>query len=95
MNVAKKFGIIEKGADRRYINYGKLFEIHRDTPAYRDAVNKVLSEDLDIENTELVLRMISEGKIKVVSGGISHIGLEGITATRELMQPARTKQFWD
>ncbi|MBQ4368988.1 MAG: ATP-dependent helicase, partial [Candidatus Methanomethylophilus sp.] len=89
MNVAKKFGIIEKGADRRYINYGKLFEIHRDTPAYRDAVNKVLSEDLDIENTELVLRMISEGKIKVVSGGISHIGLEGITATRELMQPAR------
>ena len=89
MNVAKKFGIIEKGADRRYINYGRLFDIHRDTPAYKDAVNKVLSEDLDIENTEKVLQFIAEGKIRIVSGTISRVGHEGITASKELMQPAR------
>ncbi len=89
MNVAKKFGIIEKGADRRYINYNRLFELHKDTPAYNDALNKVLDEDLDIENTEKVLKLISERKINIVSGGISRIGLEGITATKELMQPAR------
>ncbi len=89
MNVAKKFGIIEKGADRRYINYNRLFELHKDTPAYNDAVNKVLDEDLDIENTEKVLKLISERKINIVSGGISRIGIEGITASKELMQPAR------
>ncbi|AGI48506.1 Lhr-like helicase [Thermoplasmatales archaeon BRNA1] len=89
MNVAKKFGIIEKGADRRYINYGRLFDIHKDTPAYNDAVNKVLWEDLDIENTELALRLIHDGKISVVMQGASSIGLEGITRTKELMQPAR------
>ena len=89
MNVAKKFGIIEKGADRRYINYNRLFELHKDTPAYNDALNKVLDEDLDIENTEKVLKLIAERKINIVSGGISRIGLEGITATKELMQPAR------
>lgn len=89
LNVAKKFGIIEKGADRRYVNYNRLFDLHKDTPAYNDAINKVLREDLDIPNTDRVLTMISEGKIKVVTGGISRIGLEGITATKELMQPAR------
>lgn len=89
MNVAKKFGIIEKGADRRYINYNRLFELHKDTPAYNDAVNKVLDEDLDVENTERVLKLIADRKIVVTSGGISRIGLEGITATKELMQPAR------
>ena len=89
VNVAKKFGIIEKKADRRYVNYAKLFEIHADTPAYADAVNKVLWEDLDIENTEKALRMMHDGTIKVVSQTLSPVGLEGVTRTKELMQPAR------
>ncbi|MCQ2069514.1 MAG: DEAD/DEAH box helicase [archaeon] len=89
MYVAKKFGIIEKGADRRYINYKKLFEIHKDSPAYNDAVNIVLYEDLDIPNTELALKYINEGKIEIVEQGTSKIGLEGITRSKELMQPAR------
>ncbi len=89
VNIAKKFGIIEKGADRRYINYGRLFDLHKDTPAYNDAFNMVIWEDLDVPDTETVVRLISEGKIKVVEQGISDIGLEGITRTKELMQPAR------
>lgn len=89
LNVAKKFGIVEKNADRRYVNYNRLFEIHKDTPAYNDAIRKVLDEDLDIENTERVLKLISERKIKVVTGPMSRIGLEGIAASKELMQPAR------
>lgn len=89
INIAKKFGIIEKTADRRYVNYGRLFDLHRNTPAFNDSIDKVLKEDLDITHTELVLRMIADGEISVVIGGISRIGLEGITATKELMQPAR------
>ncbi|MGI6008656.1 MAG: DEAD/DEAH box helicase [Methanomethylophilus sp.] len=89
MNIAKKFGIIEKGADRRYINYGRLFDLHKDTPAYNDAFNMVIWEDLDVPNTEKVVKMISEGKIRVVEQGVSSVGLEGITRTKELMQPAR------
>lgn len=88
-NVAKKFGIVEKGADHRYINYGRLFDLHKDTPVYNDAVNMVLNEDLDIPNTERAVKLIADGAVKVVAGGISHVGLEGITRTKELMQPAR------
>lgn len=87
--VAKKFGIIEKKADHRFMNFGRLFDLHRGTPAYNEAVNKVLWEDLDLENTEKVLSMIAEGQIEIRTSGISPIGLEGVTRSKELMQPMR------
>ncbi len=87
--VAKKFGIVEKNADHRFMNFQRLFDLHRDTPAYREAVDKVLFEDLDIPNAEKVVSMMASGGIGVVSGGISAIGLEGITRSKELMQPVR------
>lgn len=87
--VAKKFGIVEKEADHRFMNFGRLFELHKDTPAYKEAINKVLWEDLDIPNTEKVVSMIANGEIELITGRISAIGLEGITRSKELMQPVR------
>ncbi len=87
--VAKKFGIINKDADHRFMNFSRLFEMHKDTPAYKEAVNKVLWEDLDIPCAEKAVSDIAEGRIRVVLGGISPIGLEGIVRSKELMQPVR------
>ena len=87
--VAKKFGIVEKEADHRFMNFGRLFDLHKDTPAYTEAINKVLWEDLDIPNTEKVVSMIADGSLEMVTGRISAIGLEGITRSKELMQPVR------
>jgi len=87
--VAKKFGIIEKEADHRFMNFSRLFDLHKDTPAYREAIEKVLWEDLDIPNTEKVVKMIADGEIEMVTGRLSPIGLEGITRSKELMQPLR------
>ena len=89
VHVAKKFGIIEKGADHRFINFNRLFDLHKDTPAYNEAINMVLWEDLDINNSELVFKLLSEGNIKIETCGVSHIGNEGITRSKELMQPRR------
>lgn len=89
VHVAKKFGIIEKDADHRFMNFNRLFDIHQGTPAYDDAVNLVLYEDLDIKNAENVVSLMSEGKIEVVMGRLSPIGLEGVTRSKELMQPVR------
>ncbi|MBQ7702173.1 MAG: ATP-dependent helicase, partial [Candidatus Methanomethylophilaceae archaeon] len=75
--------------DNRYINFNKLFELHQDTPAYSEAVNKVLWEDLDIPGTETVVKAIADGEIKVEVCRISPIGMEGITRSKELMQPMR------
>ena len=87
--VAKKFGIIEKEADHRFMNFSRLFEMHKDTPAYKEAIDKVLWEDLDIPNTEKVVSMIANGEIELTTDRISKIGLEGITRSKELMQPVR------
>lgn len=87
--VAKKFGIIEKEADHRFINFNKLFEVHQGTPAYKEAVDKVLWEDLDIENTEKAVSMMNDGSISVKISEMSPIGMEGITRSKELMQPMR------
>ena len=87
--VAKKFGIIEKEADHRFMNFSRLFEMHKDTPAYKEAIDKVLWEDLDIPNTEKVVSMIASGEIELTTDRISKIGLEGITRSKELMQPVR------
>ena len=87
--VAKKFGIIEKSADHRFMNFSRLFDLHKGTPAYNEAVNKVLWEDLDIESTERVISMIQSGSVEVRASGVSPIGLEGVTRSKELMQPAR------
>jgi ATP-dependent Lhr-like helicase len=89
MHTAKKFGIIEKDADHRYVSFNRLFETYRDTPVYNDAVNKVLWEDLDIENTEKAVAAISDGTIDIRVTALSPIGLEGVTRTKELMQPLR------
>lgn len=90
--VAKKFGIIEKDADHRFMNFNRLFDMHKDTPAYTEAVNKVLWDDLDIPNTERVLSMIADGEIEIISGGVSPIGSEGVTRSKELMQPVRASR---
>ena len=87
--VAKKFGIIDKDADHRFMNFQRLFDLHKDTPAYNEAVNKVLWEDLDIPDTEKVVSMMSNGEIEISEGTVSAIGLEGITRSKELMQPLR------
>jgi len=87
--VAKKFGIVEKEADHRFMNFGRLFEMHKDTPAYNEAIDKVLWEDLDIPNTEKVVSMMANGEIEITPGKLSAIGLEGITRSKELMQPVR------
>ncbi|MDR0334858.1 MAG: DEAD/DEAH box helicase [Methanomassiliicoccaceae archaeon] len=87
--VAKKFGIIEKNADHRYINFARLFETYRDSPIYDDAVRKVLWEDLDVDNAEKAIAAISDGTIKVKVTGITPIGMEGVNGTKELMQPLR------
>ncbi|MDR2866906.1 MAG: DEAD/DEAH box helicase [Methanomassiliicoccaceae archaeon] len=89
MYVAKKFGIIDKDADHRFINFSRLFDTYKDTAAYDDAVSKVLWEDLDAENTEKAIAAISDGTIKVKVTSVTPIGMEGVNGTKELMQPLR------
>jgi ATP-dependent Lhr-like helicase len=87
--VAKKFGVVEKQADYRDVNFNRLLEAYEGTPLFEEAVRKVLWEDLDLEGTKDVVRRMEEGLIHFKVCSISPIGRAGLERSKELMTPAR------
>lgn len=65
-NVAKKFGVVARGAiyDKKSARF--LFERYFDTPLVKEALRELFHDKYDLENTSKILGMISEGKIKLV-----------------------------
>ena len=91
-HVARKFGIIERGADHRHVGLGRLLATFEDTILMREVVDKVLFEKMDVDRTQWVLGGIKEGTIDVVTSGLSPIGLLGQQTVRELVAPDRASE---
>ena len=87
--VAKKFGAIERDADHRTIRFQRLAEAFEDTPLMREAMDKVLWEDLDLRATREVAGMIDRGEIEFEVCGISPFGRAGLQHSKELIMPQR------
>ncbi len=86
---AKKFGIIEKGADMRSVNMDRIIEICRGSPVFEEAMRMTLWKDMDIENTRKVLEMIRSGEIEVVRAKLSDIGRMGLRQKGGAVLPSR------
>ncbi len=91
-HVARKFGIIERGADHRHVGLGRLLKTFEDTVLMREVVDKVLFEKMDVERTQWVMDRINNGTIDVVTSGLSPIGLLGQQTVRELVAPDRASE---
>ena len=91
-HVARKFGIVERGADHRHVGLGRLLNTFEDTVLMREVVDKVLFEKMDIDRTQWVLDGIKNGTIDVVTSGLSPIGLLGQQTVRELVAPDRASE---
>ncbi|MBS7250707.1 MAG: DEAD/DEAH box helicase [Candidatus Freyarchaeota archaeon] len=63
--VAKRFGAIEKNGGGYQISSRKLAFIFSDTPIAEETIRELLTEKLDIKETEGVLKAIKEGRIQV------------------------------
>jgi ATP-dependent Lhr-like helicase len=87
--VAKKFGVVEKKADYRDVNFNRLLEAYEGTPLFEEAVRKVLWEDLDLEGTKDVVKRMEEGAIQFKVTSLSPIGHAGLERSKELMTPQR------
>jgi len=87
--VAKKFGVIERGADHRNIRFQRLVEIFEDTPLMSEAVEKVLWDDLDLDAMKEVASRIERGEIGFEVCGISPFGRAGLQHSKELIKPQR------
>ncbi len=91
-HVARKFGIIERGADHRHVGLGRLLSTFEGTVLMREVVDKVLFEKMDVERTQWVMDGIKDGTINVVTSGLSPIGLLGQQTVRELVAPDRASE---
>ena len=87
--VAKKFGVVEKGADYRTVSFNRLAEVFEGTPLFEEAVRKVLWEDLDLEKTTEVIRRVESGQIRFETCSLSPIGKAGLEHSKELIAPQR------
>jgi len=89
VHVAKKFGAVEKEADYQTINFNRLFEAYDNSPLYDEAVARVLWEDLDLEGTMRVVRLIESGELQMEVTALTPIGRAGLEHSKELIAPQR------
>lgn len=94
VHVARRFGLIEKRRDYQKINIRRLIEAVLDSPIYRETLNEIFKEKLDVEKAEEILEDIQKGKIKVkvYKGKLSPLSkytLNRVMRVPELILPAR------
>ncbi len=89
LHVAKRFGIISRGARFDKINLNKIVTLYAGSPAYKEALREIFLEKMDVENAKAVLEKIRNGKIKItMQTGLSELGRLGLTQQfSEVMKP--------
>jgi len=89
VHVARKFGAIRRDFDYKSVGAKKLFTLFENSLIFDEAIDKMLWEKMDIENTEKVLNEIQSGKVKIHIQRLSPISLAGLETVRGLMVPQR------
>jgi len=89
-HVARRFGIISRDADVGKPYLKKVIEAYRGSPVFREALNELFQEKLDVERASDVLRLMTAGKVKVSeSAGLSYFARLGILKRYELVGEPR------
>lgn len=93
IHVCKRFGIIRRDAEfgKGYIR--KIAEVYQGTPPFREAMNEVLQEKLDLEGSSRILKELSSGRINIeILPGLSPWGLAGVSRKYEILAPLKPEK---
>lgn len=91
IHVAKRFGLLERGADYRRIGLRKIIDAVLESPISREVMRNLFVEKLDVDKTRKVLALIKEDKIEIKQANpskLSEFGSFARSAT-DLMLPER------
>ena len=97
IHAGKKCGAIAKDADYASVSISGLIEAMKDTPVYDEAMNTIFHDDLDLEKSVEVLRLMETGAIELVQidfeglSPIARIGIEEISRRGEIVSPERLR----
>ena len=89
VHVARKFGALRKDFDYKNVGIKKLLTLFEQSIVFDEAIQKLLWERMDIENTKKVLQDIQKGDISIHIQKLSPIGMAGFETIRGLMVPQR------
>ncbi len=92
VQVAKKFGAIDRDADYERISMNRLLDLFDGTIIAREAYRELFLSYMDVEGAEEVVRAIRSGSIQVESGLLSLFGREGLFSSRDLIPPPTADQ---
>lgn len=89
VHTARKFGAISKDFDYKNVGIKKLFTLFENSLIFDEAIDKLIWERMDLENTPKILREIQNGEINIHIQRLSPIALAGAETMRGLMVPQR------
>jgi len=89
VHVARKFGAIRKDFDYKNVGVKKLFTLFENSLVLSEALDKIIWERMDIENSQQVLKDIQNGEIDICVQRLSPISVAGFETIRGLMVPQR------
>ena len=90
VQVARKFGAISKDFDHKNVGVRKLFTLFENSIIFDEALDKLIWERMDVENTQQVLNEIQAGNINIqIQKKLSPISVAGFETIRGLMVPQR------
>ncbi len=98
VHVAKRFGAFSRDAQIGRTRLRSVIDDYVGTPVYREVMNEIDTEKLDIEKATEVLRDIQSGKIKIhFRSGLSPIGKIGVKQKySEVIGPEKpTKEIFE
>ncbi len=90
LHVARRFGVISRDAELGKIAMSKIIEIYKDTPVWKETLNEIKIEKLDIENAKKVLQAIQKGEIEIVLlNKLTPLGKAGLRLKSEVVGPEK------
>ncbi|MFQ5647790.1 MAG: hypothetical protein ACE5FW_01000 [Candidatus Aenigmatarchaeota archaeon] len=90
LHIAKRFGIIARGADFGKGYLQKIISAYRDTPVYKEAFREIWQEKLDLEASVKVLRDIQDGRVRMeIRPGLSPLGKAALMSRYEIVASER------
>jgi ATP-dependent Lhr-like helicase len=85
VQIARKFGVIERDVEYTHLNISRLTELLKDTPIYQEALRDIANTKLDVERTRNVFKRIQDGDIQIVTSKLSPLSRQRHYGTRELL----------
>jgi len=94
IHVAKRFGAISKKASFGMINIDRIIDVYWNSPIYKETLQELFTEKLDLERTQEIIKKIQNKEIKLVEAeGLSPLAELGFRyELQDVVKPERPEK---